>query len=266
MAKANLNKFVLLAGLPRTGSSLLSNVLAQNSKFYAEGNSGLCQLMWDTQQSCNYNCVEQLKANNKLDAVKKMLVGGLPDLYYQGVCDKVIFDKCRPWVLPNNMEMAQSYIAEDVKAIVMVRPIDEIVRSFAKLYFAIGRDDSIYKQLMDDNYDVIAGSFAATFAAASSKADNLLFISYENIIKDFTGVLDKIYNFIGEDRIIHDTSNIKQSIKEDTSVYETPKIHDIRSKISISNNDIILPAWVEEKTNFMTRTLFEELNKNNITL
>lgn len=252
------NKFVLLAGLPRTGSTLLLNTLAQNKNFYIEGNSGLCQLMWDMQQSCS-SCSEQLTANNKLDSVRERVVGGLPDLYYKGVSGKVIFDKCRPWVLPNNMEMAQRYIAEDVKAIVMVRPIDEIVRSFAKLHFEAGCDDSIYQELMDDNSKVIMRSFVATHFAARSKAKNLLFISYDNIIDDFTNVLNRIYDFIGEDKIDHNTSNIKTIIKEDVSVYDLPKLHDIRSKVSKVPNNIVLPKWVEEQANSMTSLLFGEL-------
>lgn len=262
MLKNNSNKFVLLAGLPRTGSTVLANTLAQNSKFHIEGNSGLCQLMWDTQQSCNLHCVEQLKANNKLASVREMLVGGLPDLYYKGVSGKVIFDKCRPWVLPNNMEMAQRYIAEDIKAIVMVRPIDEIVRSFAKLHFEAGGNGPIYQELMDDNSEVVMRSFMAAHVAARSKAKNLLFISYDNIIDDLAGVVSRIYDFIGEGKIIHNVSSIEQTIKEDASVYKTPKLHSIRSKVARVKNDVVLPDWVQEKCDFMTKSLFGELGIN----
>ena len=46
----------MLSGLPRTGSTLLSAILYQNPKIHAEGNSGLCQLMWDLEVSCKHNC------------------------------------------------------------------------------------------------------------------------------------------------------------------------------------------------------------------
>jgi len=219
--------------------------------------------MWDMQQSCNIHCAEQLKANNKLESVRERAVGGLPDLYYKGVSGKVIFDKCRPWVLPDNMEMAQSYISEDIKAIVMVRPIDEIIKSFAKLHFEAGGDDSIYKELMDDSSEVVMRSFTATYLAARSKADNLLFISYENIIDDLAGVVNRIYAFIGEDVMLHNTCNVGQTIKEYDSVYAIPKLHSIRSKVAKVKNDVVLPAWVEEKANFMTRTLSEVLSVTN---
>tara|TARA_B110000208_G_C11773498_1_gene431133 strand:- start:1544 stop:2323 length:780 start_codon:yes stop_codon:yes gene_type:complete len=253
------NKLVLVAGLPRTGSTLLMNMLAQNSAFYIEGNSGLCQLMWDMQQSCDYNCKEQLSANNKLESVKDSVIGGLSDLYYKGISNKVIFDKCRPWVMPANLEMAKTYIDENVKVIVMVRPIDEIIRSFAKLHFASGGDDSIYSELLDDNSEVLMRSFHATCYAAKAKEKNCLFVSYENIVDDPIGVLSNIYSFINEDKFIHNTNKIEQVISENDSVYGLDGMHHIRESVSRLNNDVVLPEWVQEKANAMTNTLFTEL-------
>ncbi len=47
--KENDNKknFYFISGLPRTGSTLLSSILYQNPLIHTEGNSALCQLMWD---------------------------------------------------------------------------------------------------------------------------------------------------------------------------------------------------------------------------
>jgi sulfotransferase len=257
-AVRGLNKFVLLAGLPRTGSTVLANALAQNDRFHIEGNSGLCQLMWDAQQSCNEKCVEQLTANNKLHSVRNMLVGGLPDLYYKGVSNKIILDKCRPWVMPDNMKMAQEYIAKDIKAIVMVRPIDEIVKSFAKLSFASGGDDSIYQNLMQEDSEVLMRSFCATYLSVENAMDNLLFISYKNIVDNLSDVISKVYTFIEEDEFPHKTTYINQTIKENDSVYALPNMHKIRNKVSQVKNEIILPDWVQDKCDLMTKVLFEK--------
>ena len=58
-------QFVFLSGLPRTGSTLLSAILSQNPKIYSEGNSAVCQLMFDMQQSCINKAKEQLIANKR---------------------------------------------------------------------------------------------------------------------------------------------------------------------------------------------------------
>ena len=77
-------QFVFLSGLPRTGSTLLSAILSQNPKIYSEGNSAVCQLMYDMQQSCIHKAKEQLIANQinlsgtyKTEKIKHQLFTGL---------------------------------------------------------------------------------------------------------------------------------------------------------------------------------------------
>ena len=215
--------------------------------------------MWDMTQSCENKCNEQLTANGKLDAVKTDITSALPNIYYKDVSDKVIFDKCRPWVIPANMSMAKKYISSDIKAIVLVRPIDEIIKSFAKLYFKSGSDASIYSKLLDDNSEVLMRSFLATYKAAQAKESNCLFVSYDTIVSEPISVLNKIYKFINEDKFIHNTTRIKQTVAEDDFSYGVKNMHKIRNKISKIENDLVLPEWVQEKANAMTDALFTEL-------
>ena len=73
-SKVSLDKkFFFISGLPRTGSTLLSSILYQNPLIHAEGNSPLCQLMWDNYVSCLSNSQEQLRANNKLNFDQKII-------------------------------------------------------------------------------------------------------------------------------------------------------------------------------------------------
>jgi hypothetical protein len=60
-----MKNFVMMCGLPRTGSTLLSSILNQNPLIHAEGNSAVCQLMWDMEVSCNTSGQEQIKANKR---------------------------------------------------------------------------------------------------------------------------------------------------------------------------------------------------------
>ena len=62
-----MDKFVALSGLPRSGSTLLSSILSQNINIHAEGNSAICQLMWDAQCSVLGTANQQLIASNKID-------------------------------------------------------------------------------------------------------------------------------------------------------------------------------------------------------
>jgi hypothetical protein len=60
-----IKKIIALSGLPRSGSTLLSSILSQNIDIHAEGNSAVCQLMWDMEVSCNTSGQEQIKANKR---------------------------------------------------------------------------------------------------------------------------------------------------------------------------------------------------------
>jgi len=101
--------FVALSGLPRTGSTLLSAILSQNPDVHAEGNSAVCQLMWDMQQSCEGAASEQLHANNR-QATQDDLVRAIPEIYYKNTTATHIVDKCRSWTLPANMDMLRRYV------------------------------------------------------------------------------------------------------------------------------------------------------------
>ena len=129
--------FIALSGLPRTGSTLLSAILDQNPEIHAEGNSAVCQLMWDMQVSCETVASEQLTANNR-QATQDSLVSAIPAIYYRNTKATHIVDKCRSWTLPANMDMLKRYVRDDPKVIVLTRPIDEIVQSFVELRKANG--------------------------------------------------------------------------------------------------------------------------------
>jgi len=127
-----IEKFIALSGLPRTGSTLLSAILSQNPDIHAEGNSAVCQLMWDMQQSCNGSSQQQLIANNKYDTIHD-LIASIPNIYYKNITKPTIVDKCRSWTLPDNMNMLCKYIDETPKVIVLERPLIDIVKSFVSL-------------------------------------------------------------------------------------------------------------------------------------
>jgi hypothetical protein len=90
-------KLVLLAGLPRTGSTLLQNILIQNPEIETEGNSALCQVMGDAIISCEQNASPQLIGVGKDISFKKSLLQNIPNIYYPDFKNKVVIDKSRLW-------------------------------------------------------------------------------------------------------------------------------------------------------------------------
>jgi sulfotransferase len=223
--------FVALSGLPRTGSTLLSAILSQNPDVHAEGNSAVCQLMWDMQQSCETNAAEQLQANRR-QATQDDLVRAIPAIYYKDVKAQHIVDKCRSWTLPDNMAMLRRYVTDDPKVIVLTRPIDEIVQSFVRLREANGWTDPEAGLLDPMSEPIMRSQFGVDHARATNSGQ-FLFIEYAELVGDPQAVIESIYGFCEWEPFGHDFTNIVNQHPEDDSVYGLAGMHDIRPTIGV---------------------------------
>lgn len=250
------NSYFFLSGLPRTGSTLLSTVLSQNPAIYAGGNSALCQLMWDTQQSCRTSAYQQLAATGKFEEVQATLCGGLPDAYYKGVDGKTVFDKCRSWTLPDNMDMIRAYVTQTPKVIVLIRPIEDIVASFVALNEANGVTADAPERMLEDWSEPIMRSYNGVMHAKSVNQGEFLFIDYDDMVSDMAAALNKIYSFVGLAPFEHTLDSIRTTAPEDDNVYGLAGMHDVRASVSKREINIGLPESVRSICDKLTERLY----------
>lgn len=222
--------FVALSGLPRTGSTLLSALLSQNPDIHAEGNSAVCQLMWDMQTSCQTTASEQLAANGRA-ATQDALVAAIPAIYYRDVNATHIVDKCRSWTLPVNMDMLRRYISNQPRVIVLTRPVDEIVASFVKLRRANGWQGDPESGLLDADSEPIMRSLDGVESAKASGSDEFIFIEYADLVDNTRDVLAAIYDFCEWEPFAHDLDRVVNPHPENDAVYGLLGMHDIRPTI-----------------------------------
>lgn len=239
-------KIIALSGLPRSGSTLLSAILSQNIDIHAEGNSAVCQLMWDMQQSCNINAKEQLLANNR-DNTAKDLISSIPKIYYKDVKASIIVDKCRSWTLPDNMMMLRNYMNNKPKVIVLERPIIDIVKSFVYLRKNNNWPGNLEEGLLDDWSEPIVRSLNGLKWAKENNKGEFIFIQYDDLINDTQNIIDSIYEFCELKPYKHDFTNIINRHQENDSVYGLLGQHDIRPTINKRNIDIKLSNSIIEK-------------------
>lgn len=235
-----MNQFIALSGLPRSGSTLLSSILSQNPNIHAEGNSALCQLMWDMQMSIVNNCIEQLRASNRgqnaIDILK-----ALPGLYYKNTNKPIVVDKCRSWTLPLNMEALKRYVTPMPRVIVLERPIIEIVKSFVNLRKENGWEGNLEEGLLDEMSEPIMRSYAGVkWAKENNQFNNFIFIQYDDLVNNTKETIDKIYKFCEIEPFEHDFNNIVNQHPEDDTVYNLIGQHDIRPTISKRQLDVEL--------------------------
>ena len=82
-------KYYFLAGLPRSGNTVLSSILNQNDKIYSSPLSPISDILWNYDQSLqNSEHFKRNFNNNTIDVGKSILTG-----YYKGIEKKIIIEK-----------------------------------------------------------------------------------------------------------------------------------------------------------------------------
>jgi sulfotransferase len=249
-------QYVMLSGLPRTGSTLLSAILSQNPSIHAEGNSALCQIMWDTQQSCHVGAKEQLRANGRLERTPRDILSELPRLYYRDVTAPVVLDKCRSWALPANMEMLRSYFPQPARVIVLTRRSADILRSLASLRQRNGWSGHLFADLLRPMSEPLMRSVAGVQYARRAGTGEFIFIDYEELTREPAETIRRLYEFCGWESFTHDFDNVENIHPEDDAVYGLQGMHEIRPKVAAEPKVFELPKVVERECEAIDRAIY----------
>jgi sulfotransferase len=89
-----------LAGLPRSGNTLLSSILNQNSTIYSTPLSPLAGLMWDYRGIYNTEPISR-NEENKLRA--NTFLSSFIDNFYKDIEKPIIIDREKMWGTPANL-------------------------------------------------------------------------------------------------------------------------------------------------------------------
>jgi len=246
---------VLQAGLPRAGSTLLSNILNSNPKFHVTPTSGVIDMLRNMRSTFSHN--PTFKAQNRLRLLENFRQGlnGFLNGYF---FDKeIVFDKCRGWT--NNIALLDNILGNDeTKIIWNYRDPVEIVGSIEAQY---------QKTILLENADesVAAGAFATLDRRVGTYINNdgivsypveilrdalemgygprIMFVKYIDLTTRTQEVMNAIHTFIGEPEYAYDLKNIKQTTFENDSTYNYKFLHTIREgEIKYKRADITLPT------------------------
>lgn len=234
-------QFIMLSGLPRTGSTLLVALLTQNPAIYGEGLSALCQLMWNAKHACE---TDAIAANNRLHT-KHDVLSALPYLYYKNVTQPIIIEKGRTWANPLNLQMWDESVQVGQKVVVLVRPTEDVMKSMASLRTKNGWQGDLYTDLIQYGSEPICRAAEGVAMAREQFPERLLFIDYRDLIADPLAQIERIYDFYGIDKFGHWLDGIEHKRPENDEVHGLIGMHDVRPTISVREIDIELPDFVK---------------------
>lgn len=244
-----MKTFYFLSGLPRSGSTLLSALLNQNPNIHASTNSPLLDTIHYTEEYLLYNS-EQYKAHPKPTSAHKVLSSIAPN-YYFDTPEDIIIDKSRGWV--NQIQHITDYITPNPKIICPVRNIQDIMVSFLCLIHKNSKtsfiDEGLIRNGLEINNDnrcdylmssqgIIGMSYNALYEAfTKGHQDKILLIEYDDLTKNPQKELNRIYDFIGEDRFSHSFENVRPKFDENDEVYQLENMHTVRNKVEKIHRD-----------------------------
>jgi len=239
-----LPKYGFLAGLPRTGSTLLACILGQNPDVHVSGNSPLARLMLGAYETCESVAHEGLVRVRRTD-FKEVLLTAIPRLYYQDVEQKYILEKDRAW--SHDPLRFLDYITDDARVVVLLRSIPEIVESFVAV--RVRNNDVLpERDLLVPTVDPLVDAIGNTMRALDSEDDRLLFATYDQLVRDPRYFVESVYTHYGWEPFIHNFDNVEDLHLEDDSTFHTQGLHDIRPKLERRKINVKVSAGLMKQT------------------
>ena len=231
-----------VSGMPRSGSTLLCNILFQNPKFHSTHTSGCMDVLFGIRN--NWTNLTEHKAHPCPDKLNNVLKSAF-EAYYSDIDRPVIFDKSRGWLA--YIELLENIIGKKAKILVPIRPIPDIVASFESLY----RETSKVRQPPGEaqNYfkfqtvqgrcdywlqpDQVVGLSLNRLNDAIRRGlkDRLHFVDFNQLTSSPDKTLRAIYSFLGEEYYNHNFDYVEQVTSEDDEIHGFVNLHKIRNKV-----------------------------------
>jgi sulfotransferase len=228
----------LIGGMPRSGTALLTNVLAQNPRFHLTSPGGIFAPLFLVRNRWNRMVNFRATPNEagKVRVLKAVLEG-----YYEGVDKPVIFDHSLGWL--SGIEMAEFLLGRPMKMLVCVRDIRDVMASFEMNW----RRNPAMKKAVEKfpnrkEWDTLEGRCGVWAngeqpvgmaynqikdAKTRGYADRMHFVVFDKMMTNPKETLQGIYEFLGESSFEHNFENITQVIWENYALYGIPERHNI---------------------------------------
>lgn len=250
-------KFFFMAGLQRSGATVLSSILNQNPDIYCSPSSPLLPMLLDFQKSYSLPQNMDFDRSSGIDLVLKNMANN----FYSDNDKRYIIDKNHWWPLPSGVETIYKYITQDIKIICPVRDITEVLASFntiiEKNKFK-NKDNSIDKGvlefthpnkemsdrradfLMMPNQDISTHLYGMGFAKQPEFRHMFHFIEYNDIVNNPKKVLDSLYDYLEIQKFDHVFEELKTEVpsKSITGIYDLHKVNPKLEKKSIDPKNI----------------------------
>lgn len=224
-----------VAGLPRSGSTLIINLLKQNPSIHGEAVSSLSSIF-----SSIHACWNDIEANKEYanEQAKINVLKGVLNNYHSHINKPIIFDKDRSWI--SKIGLLEAILEKQVKILCPVRNPAEILASFEKIRLNNPKTICLPDQTLRERSTIASRTYfyagpegclgmahAHTLdAVTGGYLNRLLFVDYNKFCNSPKYQMKRIYEFFELPEFTHDFENIKQD--EEYKFIGLPDLHKIK--------------------------------------
>ena len=231
------------SSMPRSGSTLLQNILGNNPDIYATPTSGILEILQQSKRVYTQSAV--FKAQDSLQMKQAFLSSCYYALhgFFEALTDRnIVIDKSRGWAV--NRPFLDAFYP-DPKIICMVRDLRDIVASMEKNFRKypekwdmsynnehFNLHQRVFSYLQPDSKPVgfTLNNLQEVFNRGYQ--DKILFVRFEDLTENPQKELDRIHDYTDIPRYKYDFNNIKQVTFEDDKFHGKYGDHKIQSKVS----------------------------------
>jgi sulfotransferase len=243
------NGIHFIAGLPRSGSTLLAGILRQNPRFHAGMTSpvGAMYMALETAMSRRNETAVFID-----DAQRRAVLKGLFGSYYEKTHgDKIVFDTNRAWCtkLP-----ALGQLFPSARVICCVRNIGWIMDSVERLVrrnafelsgmFGFETGGTVYTRVNRiAASDGLVGYALDALREAffGEDAHRLILVEYQALTRAPVDTLRILYDMLGEPQFQHDFDNVEYQADDFDLALGARGLHTVRRKVEWTERQTVLP-------------------------
>jgi sulfotransferase len=264
-----MDRFAFLAGLPRTGSTVLGTLLSQHPALHPTQTSCVRELLnyvkgYNLGESPYYDVKDS--QSQVWGMMRGMLYGA-----YDHVEEEIVVEKERGWA--SDVELVRRLTGSDPRILSPVRPIPEIIASFILISQKIGKQSKIEDEVRMAERESNAWTLSRVIwekyiyanwrmfkAGYEQDPDCFLLLEYDAIVNEPEETAGAICTYLDIEPWVPSTTNLVNPNEENDAVYGMPGLHTVRGELKRTSpparevlGDECYSWWADRKLEFWQR-------------
>jgi len=253
------------SSMPRSGSTLLQNILGQNPDIHVTPTDGFLELIYGARVNFTNNAEFKAQDQKQMINAWRMFCNEGMKGYAKGLSDKP--HTCiKSRGIGANYNWFKEFMDEEPKVICMVRNVKDVLSSMEKIHRAnaenaqsienpsemrgLTTQSRVEQWLQGPPVGLALQRFGQMALEGVNK--KCLFVRYEDLTQHPDQIMEKIYEYLGLAPYIHDFNNVEQITVEDDAVYGmTPDLHKVKKVVEPKKSDYVdvlgegLCKWID---------------------